>query len=232
MRRLIERGMCASLAVNTYADIFERIARSNWRPFWAEIRIQKEIDRILSNSPIIFIHIPKNAGTTINNRLYGFTPGHRSALLYARLGGSAYSQAPSFAVLRDPVDRFLSGFDFLQAGGGRDVRIQKQVLERMSHIETLDQYADYLERGRHDWLSVDTFARPQGWYVTDKCGQLIVSRLFRLGRKDGLEEFLSEIGVKNFDQINPTKRKTFALSKTLKSRVEKIYADDFKIFFD
>lgn len=66
---------------------------------------------------ILFIHIPKNAGTSISHALYGKEIGHHPVAWYRERFPYSLAGIPSFAVVRDPVRRFASAFLFLKNGG-------------------------------------------------------------------------------------------------------------------
>lgn len=66
---------------------------------------------------ILFIHIPKNAGTSISHALYGREIGHHPIAWYRDRFPHSLAEIPSFALIRDPVSRFVSAFLFLKDGG-------------------------------------------------------------------------------------------------------------------
>lgn len=78
---------------------------------------------ILEQPPIIFIHVPKNAGSSINRlirNLGGCSFGRRG---HSRLNNhlstlkAIYPEAKLVGCIRNPWDRLLSGYFFLRAGG-------------------------------------------------------------------------------------------------------------------
>lgn len=59
-----------------------------------------------------FIHIPKTAGSNISQALYGYQVGHKPRSLLRRTDGDFI-----FAFVRNPLERFVSAFNFLKIGG-------------------------------------------------------------------------------------------------------------------
>jgi hypothetical protein len=65
----------------------------------------------------IFIHIPKTGGVSIAAALYGVLIPHYTWQEWRRVNPTKFKRYFKFAVLRDPVTRFASSFDFVKAGG-------------------------------------------------------------------------------------------------------------------
>eukprot|EP00966_Prymnesium_polylepis_P225801 5222892-Prymnesium_polylepis.2 len=66
---------------------------------------------------LTFVHIPKNAGTTVEAALGSNGTGncdtmHTSARQYAQIDAQLFAAAPSFAVLREPVERTISLYSY------------------------------------------------------------------------------------------------------------------------
>ena len=67
---------------------------------------------ISDEKKLIFIHIPKNAGTSLEKTLNMRATGHKTYLDYKRLYPKEYEQYDKFAVVRNPYDRFISCFEY------------------------------------------------------------------------------------------------------------------------
>jgi hypothetical protein len=230
---LIETMATNAFGVDQYADIFERLAfaRRN-RPALRRI-FRRRLGDDIAASQLLFIHVPKNGGTSVKRALYRSDPGHASVRYYDLFFPEWFATTASLAILRDPVDRFLSGLDFLRGGGGGDVRIQAKPLRRLSHIHDADALLDHLatihEGG--DWLAADTFLRPQGWYVTDIAGLIRVRHFWLLEQANqGLADFLRGWGVAGLQHANRTRRRDHDLSETQVARVHQIYATDCALY--
>jgi hypothetical protein len=88
-----------------------------WEVFrnWTGIAVLPEA---VKQSGIIFIHIPKTAGTSICKALYGTgTIGHLRIKEWQFSFPQTWRKLRVVSVVRDPLDRFLSAFYFLKKGG-------------------------------------------------------------------------------------------------------------------
>src|SRR5207302_4792563 len=83
------------------------------------------IPRYLRASGHLFIHIPKNAGVSISQAIYGRQVWHRTASFFRDSDPDYFSGRVSFAVVRNPWDRLVSAYEYHRAGG--------TALSRLSH---------------------------------------------------------------------------------------------------
>lgn len=230
LRSAIERSIRWVFRVDVYADAFEKLAILD-RSSRLSGLFQHKIPNELRRHSLLFIHVPKNGGTSLKQSLYSLDPGHATMRYYDWLAPSLAKGAICFAVVREPVDRFLSGFDFLMNGGGSDVSIQPAVLRRLAGIRTIDQYLDRLESIDGDWLKIDSFARPQWWYVAHRAGAIAVDHLWAIGEQDeAIDSLLSAHGFPPVRRLNRTRRAQRRLSNEQRARVERLYAPDFALY--
>lgn len=61
---------------------------------------------------LIMVHIPKNAGTAIEKSLSMEGTGHFNWKKYARELPTEWDTYKSFSVLRNPIDRFISSYNY------------------------------------------------------------------------------------------------------------------------
>jgi hypothetical protein len=229
---LIERISTSLAGVDQYPDIFEKLALARRQRGLIRALGRRRLAPDLAAAPLLFIHVPKNGGTSVKRALYRSDPGHASARYYDLFFPEWFARVPSLAILRDPVDRFLSGFDFLLNGGGGDVAIQARPMRRMAHIKTVDALLDHLETTlpAAGWLGVDTFLRPQSWYVVDVAGVLRVSHFWLLDADGkGLANFLKAYGIDAIPHANRTRRATHALTAAQHARLQALYPEDFAL---
>lgn len=80
-------------------------------------RLKVPIPEGFYSSNTIFIHIPKAAGQSVSYAIYGCTTHNFKISEVLKADEKLTDKAFKFAVVRDPVDRFLSAVTYLQAGG-------------------------------------------------------------------------------------------------------------------
>lgn len=206
-------------------DIYERFCLRFprlMRLFWWRM------DPVFRRRGLLFIHVPRAAGMSVARALGAAGTRHYSARYFATIDPGWYATTPSFAVIRDPIDRFISGYSYMRAAGAEGVHMAAVFAEQTKDITSVDAYLDYLE-GR-DIFDLDFVARPQSWFVTDALGQVIVKDLFILGEdNDALAQYLAPHGVPAIPHVNRSRRQPLDLSDTQRRRVEALYASDFAL---
>ena len=102
----------------------KRVLRNNFYDFVPPVVSQRILPILPPSSPfhssvlnaeIIFIHVPKTAGTSIKQKLYQTSDrlGHRRICEYYAFDPHRASMFFKFAVVRNPWDRFYSAYCFL-----------------------------------------------------------------------------------------------------------------------
>ncbi len=191
---------------------------------------QWRIDEAIRRRNLIFVHVPRVAGTSIAQALYGpRCTRHHSIRYYKTVAPDFCAGADSFAVLRDPFDRFASAYAFVRSGGTKTCRLSDVFVRQTAHLGSVNDYLSFIED--RDALSLDFVMRPQSWFVCDlETGMPLVKRLFLYGQ-DGaaLAAYLKPHGVKRLPWLNLSARIPLVLSARQKRRIEKIYARDFEL---
>lgn len=207
-------------------DIYDRacsalplLARALWWRMPAAMRRRK----------LIFVHVPRAAGTSIVRALYGTgCIRHVSMRYYRNVDPRLAEEAQSFAVLRDPVDRFLSAYNFVRRGGTPSCRLSAAFAAQTAHIASVDDYLSFLEgRGA---LDLDFVMRPQSWFVCDADGTVLVKRLFLYGDDHAqLAAFLRAYGIDTLPWLNRSERSEVYLTARQLLRIKLLYAQDFAL---
>jgi len=179
---------------------------------------------------LIFVHVPRVAGTSISSALYGpSTTHHYSARYFRALDPAFFARADSFALLRDPFDHFASSFSFVLAQGARDCRLSKVFAEQTAHVRTVDDYLSFLDA--RDIFDLDFTMRPQSWFVADlKSGRPLVKNLFLYG-EDGaaMAAYLRSHGVASVPWLNRGIRTPLTFDARQRARIRAIFAADFAL---
>jgi len=181
----------------------------------------------------IFIHIPKAAGTSISNELYGKRNGHLRALFVKNKLGDEFTNKYSFSVSRNPYDRLYSAYRFAIQGETKDGAIAN------SSFYQQDMFASF-ESFVNNWLvyqnldNLDPVFQPQYLYVFNEEFELIIDDLFKLEDLNNVEEVLSnklnksiKFKKSNVSQKQSNRKEVY--TKSLKEKVFKLYKNDFQL---
>lgn len=216
--------------VEIFSDVYEKAARSSL-PYMGRLA-NRGVPAEARESNIIFVHVPKNAGTSINHCLYGRNIGHRSAEFYRATLGPHYDKALRFAVLRDPFERFASAAVMFLDDQNADIQVHPRIRKRFGKIRTLEDILDWAEDGVADPYRVDVIFRPQSWFLLSREGKLIVDNLFTLGVDDGaLAEFILTHSGKSLLRKNKSASKSLDFTVAQRERLRHIYASDFGLIW-
>jgi len=178
---------------------------------------------------LIFLHVPRTGGTSISRALYGkHCTEHYSARSMKAMAPELWNAVQSFAVVRDPFDRFASSYAFVRGGGTETCRLSDVFREQTAKIRSVDDYLGFIEE--RGVTELDFVMRPQSWFICDANGYTMVRRLFLYGRDQAeLLAYLMPFGIDSLPWLNRSVRIPLILSRRQKLRVEKIYREDFAL---
>ncbi len=190
---------------------------------------RRRIPAALRARNLIFIHVPRVAGTSIVRTLYGdIGICHHSMRYYQAVDPGFARQADSFALLRDPVDRFASAYAFVRSGGATVGRLSEVFVRQTANVNSVDDYLSFLEGRRV--LDLDFVMRPQSWFVCDHAGTPLVKNLFVYGEDEArLSTYLASHRIGPLPWLNRSARGNLLLSARQRSRIERLYAQDFAL---
>jgi len=182
---------------------------------------------------LIFVHIPKNAGTSIEKYCDMNDTGHHNWKYYFSKYLSEWNEYTSFAVIRDPIDRFISCY--------RYARMTKSywhnAIEPDKAIYGI--HPDYKICSR---LDINSFCSelfygsvklkhpswsPQHlWIIED--GEVKINRLVSY---ENIDKELEIFGIYNLPKKNFSQgSKEVNLSDENKKFMQKVYSQDYKLF--
>lgn len=140
---------------------------------------------------LIFVHVPKNGGTSINTAVYGGFMGHFRVRDIERWRSDLFQELPSLAVTRNPWARAFSAYTFARKGAEMKDGAQISRPERYQTAEF-----DSFERFVLEWLPSrkldheDYVFRPQTHFLTNKAGAIAVSHLGQIEEPESYSPFL------------------------------------------
>lgn len=222
----LNRLVAHAFGVRLVSDVPERLCRLGMTPH-LDAKRRERLSRIHARG-VLFVHVPKNAGTSVSHMLYGAQVKHDSALYYAKVAPGLL-ELPSFAVVRDPVERFLSAFSYARAGGTRDRDVAQPFRNRYEAFRDVDDAIEHLASARSAF-HIDHIFRPQVWYLTHADGALAVDRLVPYDR---LGEIAAMPGLERLGAIprlNSGKRWPRRLTERQEAFVRDFYAADCALF--
>lgn len=229
--------MARLFGVHLVGDVRERLCTIGIRPPLTAAR-QARLDGI-REAGALFIHIPKNAGMSVSNALYGLQVKHASVRYYDCIAPDLLDSLPSFALIRDPRERFLSAWRYGRAGGTAHNRVSMPFRPIYMGFGTIDDALDHLESVRSIY-QLDHIFRPQSWYITDREGDIMVDRLFLLSDMARASAAMPRLLPPAIPHLNRTAAGQTAagltatgqtaLTPAQEQRLRALYPEDFSLF--
>ena len=183
---------------------------------------------------LIFVHIPKNAGTSIIKAM-GVENLYMDKTIkeYKEHYGDYWNEYKKFTVVREPIDRFISAYKFARMDeSGWFSATGEEGLEKHHHYElcnemNINEYVSYLYKNPEKfnrWIS------PQTFIVSNENGEREIDYYVRY---ENLLEDLQKIGIDKIEKLNSSKikdEKTIELTKKSKNLLYQIYDIDYQNF--
>lgn len=189
----------------------------------------------MMDKSIMFVHVPKTGGTSINNVLrnrytWNIPPGPPRPMhdpLFILEKFNDLTKFFVFAVVRNPFTRAYSYFKHYQKQNNSDA--------------TFEQFLDHVRRRRQSVLEhydADTIKRdktpfivyPQSFYLFDSKGEMSIDKLYRYENMIELEQDF-DISLPKINTGNYSKEDYYkAYDQTAINLVRHIYLEDFVNF--
>lgn len=142
---------------------------------------------------LIFVHVPKNGGTSINKALYGQLMGHYRVRDIERFRPSLLREIPSLGLIRNPWARAYSAWNFARRGTQMTdgAQIHDPGRYKGAEFATFEHFVLGWLPGR-DLEHEDFVFRPQSHFLLDRGEEIGVSHLGRIERPDTYLPFIEE----------------------------------------
>lgn len=193
--------------------------------------VKRSLPKIVLETNVLFVHIPKVAGISLSEALYGKEIGHRRMIDYQNINSEQTREIFKFTFVRHPVERFISAYNFLKTGG---INYYKQD-RYMSNIIN-SKYADiesflikYIEK--RSLFNTIHFA-PQHSFLENNRGEMDIDFIGKF------ENFTQDIGsLKRLSGVNFSlkKKNVGKLSKekvndSVYNKIIRLYQRDCELF--
>lgn len=220
------RYLAGLFGVKLVSDIGEKLCDKGFRP-WIGRERQSALDCI-REAGVLFIHVPKNAGMSISNALYGRQIKHRSMAYYCHVAPDIARDLPSFAILRDPVDRFLSAYTYARTGGSLHNSVAIPFQEHYRAFRSVDDALDHIEAADSEY-AIDHIFRPQSWYVTDRRGTIAVEHLFTIDQMQCIGAIVPALRESVLPRLNQATGRKPDLTNGQIARIHWLYREDARL---
>ena len=184
------------------------------------------------NCGVIFIHIPKAAGMSFVNSLYGVEySNHARALDYIKQDSSRFFEQFSFTATRDPSSRLESAFNYLNSGGMSAI----DEVWRRKYLSKYESLHSFVLEGGLD-KAVEEKAHhfiPQYEFIYSKKNELLVDFVGKIEDVSTIcrkVEFITGNAF-NLSRYNVAKKTDFKNSDfgfDFKKKVYQVYQSDFE----
>lgn len=183
---------------------------------------------------LIFIHIPKNAGTSIIKSM-GVENLYidKSIKEYKEYYQDYWNEYTKFTVVRDPIDRFISAYKFARMKeNGWFSATGEEGLEKHHHHDLcnsmdINEYISYLYKNPEKF---NRWIIPQTFIISNKDNEIEIDYYVRY---ENLLEDLKKIGIDSIEKLNTSKindDKLIQLTKKSKHMLYEIYDIDYQNF--
>ena len=219
--------------IQRYARGARRLGLSAIQPGYYERHNAVPFYRHISETGIAFVHIPKAAGSSLSDAVYGAQIGHLRWYDIYWSNPWRYRRLLKFAICRDPLERFASAYYFLKAGGMNDAdrAYGEAVLRKTASI---DDFAKSLadEEMRRIVLRKVHF-HSQTSFVCDRRGRVRIDYLIDFAAlESGLRTILPQSTMSRIRSVNTGPKRASRdaeLSSEGQDIVRKIYDCDFRL---
>jgi len=143
---------------------------------------------------VLFVHVPKAAGTSISTALYGRFLGHYRLEEVRSFDPRLIETLPTFSVARNPWDRCLSAYRFSkrpEIADGKTPSLNIDVRRELQHFETFDSFLYDWLRGK-DVNALDYVFQEQSFFMCNSENEMELEFIGKVERIHEVETWLSD----------------------------------------
>jgi len=181
---------------------------------------------------LLFVHIPKNAGTSVEQHLSMRESGHHTWKEYQSNFENEWESYTSFSIVRDPYTRFVSCYEY--------AKLEKSFWHSVDGNAIYGKHQDYETCNKHSFknfanglLNGTINVLHPGWkqqhtWICNKDGELMIKKLLHY---ETLQEDMESIGVVGLPTINASVKEHHHYDDSTRSVVNELYKRDFELFY-
>jgi len=184
---------------------------------------------------LIFIHIRKNAGTSIIKAM-GVENLYMDKTIeeYKEQYKNYWNDYTKFTSIRDPIDRFISAYKFARMKeSGWFSATGEEGLEKHDHYDLcnsmdINEYTSYIYKNPKKF---NRWIIPQTFHILNKDDEIEINYYVRY---ENLLEDLKKIGIDGIEKLNSSKvenDKLIQLTRKSKNMLYEIYDIDYQNFY-
>lgn len=202
--------------------------------FTREQFVLKKAIPVIKQTDSLFIHIPKTAGTSIHQSLYDIDEwSHWDYKSYKQiLGETYYNRIFKFSLVRHPVDRLYSAYNYMKKGGMTGQG--EYTTHLLKDYPTFKSFVYDLELRPHYWLQFSHF-RPQHLFIYNKAGKSQVDYIGKVeDLNNGVFKFLAdnlkrETELLHLNKSGKSTRGRDHIQPDLQAIIFHVYKKDFQL---